>query len=93
MASHRAVRQRTRLDGAFAQARKELFDEGISAAKLYLEPSHPSVEDLIDAIVAGVRSACTYVGAATVDELHAKAVVGVQSQAGYEEGRPLDTSW
>ncbi len=93
MASRRAVRQRTRLEDAFAQSRKELFDEGISAAKLYLDPHHPSVEDVIDGIVAGLRSACTYTGAAGVDELHERAVVGVQSQAGYDEGRPLDTSW
>jgi IMP dehydrogenase len=51
------------------------------------------VEDLVDQIVAGVRSSCTYAGARTVDELHERAVLGVQSAAGYEEGRPLPTSW
>ena len=53
----------------------------------------PGVEDLIDAIVAGVRSACTYAGARDLAEFHERAVVGVQSAAGYEEGRPLPTSW
>ena len=43
--------------------------------------------------LAGVRSACTYAGARTVEELHERAVLGVQSAAGYEEGRPLPTSW
>ena len=30
---------------------------------------------------------------AYIDELHERAVLGVQSAAGYEEGRPLPTSW
>jgi IMP dehydrogenase len=51
------------------------------------------VEDLIDSIVAGVRSSCTYAGAATLEEFHQLAVVGVQSSSGYDEGRPLSTSW
>ena len=46
-----------------------------------------------DQIVAGVRSACTYAGAATIPELHERAVVGVQSRAGYDEGRPVGVSW
>jgi len=40
-----------------------------------------------------VRSACTYVGAADLGELARRAVVGVQSAAGFAEGRPLDVSW
>jgi IMP dehydrogenase len=48
---------------------------------------------VIDTIVAGVRSACTYVGAANLEEFHARAVVGVQTHAGFAEGMPLDTSW
>ena len=32
-------------------------------------------------------------GPRTVEELHDKAVLGVQSAAGYEEGRPLPTNW
>jgi IMP dehydrogenase len=51
------------------------------------------VEDLIDQITAGVRSACTYAGATTLAELHERAVIGVQSAAGYAEGRPLYTGW
>jgi IMP dehydrogenase len=51
------------------------------------------VEDLLDQIVAGVRSACTYAGAATLPEFHERATVGVQSASGYAEGMPLATSW
>ena len=53
----------------------------------------PGVEDIIDEIVAGLRSACTYAGAAHLDELHERAVVGVQSAAGYTEGMPLPAGW
>jgi IMP dehydrogenase len=93
MASARAVRLRSAADSPFDRARKELFEEGISTARMYLDPQRPGVEDLIDAITAGLRSACTYAGAADLDELHDRAVVGVQSAAGYSEGMPSPTSW
>ena len=93
MASARAVRLRTAADSPFERARKELFDEGISSSRMYLDPDRPGVEDLLDAIVAGLRSACSYVGADSLDELHECAVVGIQSAAGYTEGQPLPTSW
>jgi IMP dehydrogenase len=93
MASARAVSARTADDSPFDQARKAVFEEGISSAKMYLDPRRPGVEDLLDEIVAGVRSACTYAGARTLDELHERAIVGVQSAAGYAEGMPLPTSW
>jgi IMP dehydrogenase len=93
MASNRAVRHRTRTEEDIERARKELFEEGISASRMYLDPDRPGVEDIIDQIVAGVRSSCTYAGAATIAEFHERAVVGIQSHAGYDEGRPLGTSW
>jgi IMP dehydrogenase len=93
MASNRAVKHRTQGDSAFDRAQKELFEEGISTSRMYIDPDRPGVEDILDQIVAGVRSACTYAGAASIPELHERAVVGVQSGAGYDEGRPLGTSW
>jgi IMP dehydrogenase len=93
MASNRAVKNRTRFETPFERAAKELFEEGISTSRMYLDPDRPGVEDIIDQIVAGVRSACTYAGAANITEFHERAVVGVQSAAGYEEGRPQGTSW
>jgi GMP reductase len=93
MASHRAVKNRTRFEPGFDRARKELFEEGISSSRLYIDPDRPGVEDIIDEIVAGVRSACTYAGARTIEEFRERAVVGVQSQAGYVEGLPLGTNW
>ncbi|MFM8265789.1 MAG: GuaB1 family IMP dehydrogenase-related protein [Acidimicrobiia bacterium] len=93
MASNRAVRNRTRSEGAVERARKELFEEGISTSRMYLDAQRPGVEDIIDQIVAGVRSACTYTGARSIEEFHDRATVGVQSASGYDEGRPIDTSW
>ncbi|BBX16416.1 GuaB1 family IMP dehydrogenase-related protein [Mycolicibacterium duvalii] len=93
MASKRAVAARTAGDSAFDRARKALFEEGISTSRMSLDPVRGGVEDLIDHITSGVRSTCTYVGAATLPELHEKAVLGVQSAAGFAEGHPLPTGW
>jgi IMP dehydrogenase len=93
MASARAVSARTAEDSAFDRARKAVFEEGISTARMYLDPRRPGVEDLLDVVVAGLRSACTYAGAANLDQLHERAVIGVQSAAGYSEGMPLPTGW
>ena len=93
MASKRAVAARTIGDSPFDRARKALFEEGISTSRMALDPDHGGVEDLLDHITSGVRSTCTYVGAATLDELHERAVVGVQSAAGFIEGHPLPAGW
>jgi IMP dehydrogenase len=93
MASARAVAARTSRDDAFERARKGLFEEGISSSRMLLDPARPGVEDLLDHITSGVRSACTYAGARSLAELHERALVGVQSAAGYDEGRPLPAGW
>ncbi len=93
MASARAVASRTSAESAFDRARKALFEEGISTGRRYLDPARPGVEDLIDAIMAGVRSSFTYAGARTIAEFAQRAIVGVQSSAGYAEGRPLQSGW
>ena len=93
MASARAVANRTGAESTFDRARKSLYEEGISSSRMYLDPERPGVEDLIDQIFAGVRSACTYAGARSLEELWNCAVVGVQSAAGFHEGRPLPGGW
>ncbi|MGI4894383.1 MAG: GuaB1 family IMP dehydrogenase-related protein, partial [Janthinobacterium lividum] len=93
MASARAVAARTRADSPFQRARKGLFEEGISSSRMYLDPHRPGVEDLLDQITSGVRSSFTYVGARSVPEFAERALVGLQSPAGYEEGRPLPAGW
>jgi IMP dehydrogenase len=60
---------------------------------MFLDPERPGVEDLIDSIIAGVRSSFTYAGAATIPAFGERATVGVQSAAGYEEGRARPSSW
>ena len=70
MASKRAVAARTAADSPFDRARKALFEEGISTSRMGLDPSRGGVEDLLDHITSGVRSTCTYVGAANLAELH-----------------------
>ncbi|HCG55402.1 MULTISPECIES: GuaB1 family IMP dehydrogenase-related protein [Brevibacterium] len=93
MASARAVANRTRTESAFSRARKGLFEEGISSSTMYIDPESPGVEDLLDGITSGVRSSFTYAGARTLAEFAELATVGVQSAAGYDEGRPLSRSW
>jgi IMP dehydrogenase len=93
MASAKAVQERfDRLD-AYELARKRLFAEGISSSTIYLDPLRPSVEDLLDMITSGVRSSFTYAGARSVADFHERAHVGLQSAAGYEEGKALPVSW
>jgi IMP dehydrogenase len=93
MASKRAVTARTRGDNSFDRARKALFEEGISSSRMRLDPVRPGVEDLLDEICSGVRSSCTYAGATDLESFHERALLGVQSAAGFAEGRPLPGGW
>lgn len=93
MASTRAVTERFGKLDAYERARKMLFAEGISHSTILMDPNLPSVDDLIDIITTGVRSSCTYAGAGNLTEFAERAKVGIQSAAGYEEGKPLPVSW
>ncbi|WP_046319755.1 GuaB1 family IMP dehydrogenase-related protein [Mycobacterium sp. UM_Kg1] len=93
MASKRAVAARTAADSEFDRARKALFEEGISTSRMAVDPERGGVEDLLDHITSGLRSTCTYVGAADLAELHERVVLGVQSAAGFAEGHPLPFGW
>jgi IMP dehydrogenase len=88
MASRRAVKYRNIGTSGYELAKKELFEEGISTSRMYIDPEMPGVEDIIDQIVAGVRSAFTYEGATNLKEFQDRAVVGIQSASGYKEGKP-----
>jgi IMP dehydrogenase len=61
---------------------------------MYLDPARPGVEDIIDQIVAGVRFG---MHVRRRGDHHRASTSGpwsgVQSHAGYDEGRPLGTSW
>lgn len=93
MASRRAVRGRNELQTPYERAKKELFEEGISASRLYLNPAMSGVEDIIDHIAAGLRSSLTYSGAKNITEFQDKAVIGIQTTSGYSEGLPVSSSW
>jgi IMP dehydrogenase len=93
MASTKAVQARFGGLDAYQLARKTLFAEGISSSKIYLDPLRPGIEDLLDMITAGVRSSFTYAGAADLPAFAERALVGIQSAAGYEEGKALPVSW
>lgn len=93
MASTKAVQARFERLDAYELARKELFAEGISSSMIYLDPLRPGLEDLLDMITSGVRSSFTYAGAATLAQFHERALVGLQSASGYEEGKALPVSW
>ena len=93
MASTKAVTGRFERLDAYERARKTLFAEGISSSRIYLDPLRPSLEDLLDMITTGLRSSFTYAGARSLPEFHERALVGIQSAAGYEEGKALPVSW
>ncbi len=93
MASTKAVRERFGALDAYELGLKTLFAEGISTSKIYLDPARPSLEDLIDMITSGLRSSLSYAGATSLAEFHERALVGIQSAAGYEEGKALPVSW
>ena len=93
MASARAVQNRNQREDAFEKDRKALFEEGISTSRMFIDPARPGVEDLLDLITAGLRSSMSYAGAADLAQFRERAVAGIQSAAGYEEGRPVPQSW
>jgi IMP dehydrogenase len=93
MASRRAVMNRTKNELLFERAKKEMFEEGISSSKFIINPAAPSVEDIIDDIAAGLRSACSYTGAHNLQQFYEKAKIGIQTQSGYDEGKPVAENW
>lgn len=91
MASRRAVTNRNAQTEAFEKARREMFEEGISSARIYLPQGKGGVEDQIDSIISGVRSSFTYAGASSIAQFAERATVGIQSAAGYAEGQARET--
>jgi IMP dehydrogenase len=88
MASGRAVSDRTADQDAFERAKKGFFREGISTSRIYIREGQESASGLLVDMITGVQSAFTYAGARTVAEMHERAIIGVQTAAGYGEGTP-----
>jgi IMP dehydrogenase len=88
MASKKAVCNRSQGLSKFQQAQKQMFREGISSSRIYIKSWMESVGDIVDECMTGLRSSMTYLGANTLQEFTEKAVIGVQTQAGFVEGTP-----
>ncbi len=88
MASARAVHDRTADLDAFERAKKGFFREGISTSRIYMSEGRESVGAILTEVITGVQSAFTYAGARSWRAFHEGAVVGVQSLAGFSEGKP-----
>jgi IMP dehydrogenase len=88
MASARAVSDRNSALDAFERAQKMFFREGISTSRVYIREGQESVGAILVDIISGLQSAFTYSGALNAAEFHDKAVVGVQTAAGFGEGKP-----
>ena len=88
MASSRAVKNRNATTDPFERARRKMFEEGISTAKITVDKNKGGVEDLIDRMISGLRSSMTYAGADSLESFHERAIVGVQSASGFLEGMP-----
>jgi IMP dehydrogenase len=88
MASARAVAERSSDLDLFEQAKRGFFREGISTSRIYIRPGRESVGAILIEMITGLQSAMTYAGARALGELHERAVIGVQSLSGYDEGKP-----
>jgi IMP dehydrogenase len=88
MASARAVRDRSAELDAFERAKKGFFREGISTSRIYMREGRESVGAILVEIITGVQSALSYAGAADCEAFYERAVVGVQTLAGFGEGKP-----
>jgi len=93
MASSRAVLGRIQDEDEFSKMKKSFFEEGSNNVKMYLKPGSESAEDIIDQIMSGVRSTCSYVDARSLQELHDKAIIGIQSPSAYQEGQAVVGNW
>ena len=91
MASARAVRERSADLDAFERAKKGFFREGISTSRVYIRPGQESVSSLLIDMITGLQSAFTYVGAFDVASFFDTVTVGVQTQSGFAEGKPIST--
>jgi len=87
MASARAVIDRTADLDPFERAKKAFFREGISSSRVYIREGRESVGAFLIEIITGVQSSFTYAGATGCDDFHDKAVIGVQTLAGFGEGK------
>jgi IMP dehydrogenase len=90
MASTYAVANRYKDMEPFNLAKKQYFQEGTHGGKIYLREGMSGAEDIIDRLCSGLRSALSYTGAVNLKEFHERAIIGVQTEAGFAESKPLE---
>jgi len=88
MASGKAVLNRTKHLSALEQAQKALFREWISESKVYMREWRESVWALLDEFTTGLRSTITYTWVDNISDFQDKAVIWVQTNAGFTEWTP-----
>ena len=65
-----------------------MYREWISKSRIYLRDWLESVWDIIDTFTTGLRSSMSYVWAKDLEEFYEKAVIWVQTNAGFVEWTP-----
>ncbi len=88
MASKKAVFGRNKDLSNFEIAKKMLYQEWISESKIYQRKGRESVWKVVDEFIMGLRSSMSYIWAKNLEEFYKKAVVWVQTNAGFTEWTP-----
>ena len=88
MASKKAVELRNQQMDNFEIEKRWMYREWISKSKIYLREWLESVWDIIDSFTTWLRSSMTYVWANNLEEFYEKAIIGVQTNAGFIEWTP-----
>lgn len=88
MASSRSVQERNGGVSPLELAVRMLFEEGVSTSQVYLQAGSDSVVQIMTRFATALMSAMTYVGAPDLKVFRERAVIGVQTHAGFFEGTP-----
>jgi len=91
MASSKAVLNRNGDLSPIEQARRDMYNEGISTSRVYMKPGRSSVWDLLDDFTTWLRSTMSYTWASSIEDYQDDVIVWVQSNAWYAEGKPHKT--
>ncbi len=93
MASVQAVLDRSASDDEYFKIKKSFFEEGASHVKMMMRSGSESAEDILDQIMAGLRSTCSYAGVNRLADLHDEVEIGVQSPAAFAESSAVKGHW
>jgi len=88
MASWKAVLNRNSTLSAFEQAQRNLFQEGISTSRVYMKAWRESVWNLLNEFTTWLRSTIAYTWANNLPDFQEKAIVGLQTNAWFQEWKP-----